>query len=193
MNNAPLKQAWWCVAVANGDFILIETFSGYASSCRDSKGARHFLDPDARDEAIGMAVLDALEHSRFVLPRDDMSLYDYELTKKNYAAWIADLMSRYGYGTKRALFKNMKNCHVRSESGLITICPSYHDRLNAGLEMASTQTIMWWLRPTVRPLKSARVSSLLLAGVSSQRMMNKTRGQACDSCDFSNAETAGNH
>ena len=38
-------------------------------------------------------------------------------------------MTRYGYKTKRALFKNMLSCGVTLQEGTIIIRPSYHDQL----------------------------------------------------------------
>ena len=40
-------------------------------------------------------------------------------------------MERYGYKTKRALFKDMKKCSIESNRGQITIRPSYHEKLEA--------------------------------------------------------------
>ena len=124
-----VPKASWCAAYANEEFICITTYSGYRSSRRDPQGAQHHLRPEASDEELGLAVIDALKHSRFILPKDDPDLYDYRRAGERYKAWIADLMSRYGYETKRALFKNMDYCHVKSSKGFMTIRPSFHERL----------------------------------------------------------------
>jgi hypothetical protein len=138
-----ITKVAWANAKFNGDFILVETFSGYTSSMRDPKGKQRFLAPDANDEELGLAVLDALASSRFVLPGPrtdvwihpdagfDMELYDYRQTAARYAAWTKDLMARYGYKTKRALFKNMKSCSIERKGGTITISPSHHEKLEA--------------------------------------------------------------
>lgn len=131
----------WAEAVCNGDFICVDTFSGYRSSRRDPKGKQILLSPDTSDEVLGLAVLDALAHSRFVLgaPRTDvwvhpevefdMDLYDHRRVAERYAAWTKALMERYGYKTKRALFKDMKNCHIHREGDVITMHPSHHEKL----------------------------------------------------------------
>ncbi|WP_082676190.1 contact-dependent growth inhibition system immunity protein [Pannonibacter phragmitetus] len=99
----------WASAKFNNDFFRIETYSGYSSPIRDPLGVQHLLQPDASDQELGSALLDALAHSRFVLgvPRNDvrvhpevtydMSLYDYELSRQRYAEWIRKLMERFGY------------------------------------------------------------------------------------------------
>src|SRR6266481_6670875 len=115
----------WVNACFNGDFICVETNSGYRGGMHvDPKGAQHLLTPDASDESLGVAVLDALARSRWVLgaPRDgstyapdvefDSDLYDYKQTAERYASWIKALMERYGYKTKRALFKHMMYCYI---------------------------------------------------------------------------------
>lgn len=137
-----VKTAWAGVKI-NTDFICIETYSGYGSCRADYKGAMHLLSPDVPDQALGEALLDALLKSRFVLPEPrkdvwihpeatfDMSLYDYELNNQRYAEWISNLMRLYGYKTKRALFRDMKNCNVESRCGEVTIRPSCHEKLEA--------------------------------------------------------------
>lgn len=132
----------WADAICNGDFICINTWSGYSSGfVRDHRGAQIFLAFDVSDEVLGGAVLESLAQSRCVLgvPREgsiylpdvefDMELYDYKLSAKRYAQWVKDLMTRYDYKTKRALFKDMKNCSIESKEGVMTIAPSCHQKL----------------------------------------------------------------
>lgn len=126
----------WASAYCNGDFIHIETWSGYRGmDRRDYKGKSNFLALSASDEDLGFAVLDALAHSRWLLgcPREgfvppsglefDMEQYDYKLTAERNAQWLKLLMERYGYKTKRALFKNFLNCGIESKDGVIKIIP----------------------------------------------------------------------
>ena len=131
----------WAAAQINKDFISVETYSGYRSTQADPKGVEHFLSPDVDDNELGLAVLDALAHSRFVLPEPrkdvwihpeatfDMELYDLDLHLQRYDQWVASILKRYGYKTKRALFKDMKKCSIEKQNDLITISPSHHDKL----------------------------------------------------------------
>lgn len=114
-----VKSAW-ANAKINKEFICVKTYSGYGSTQADPKGVEHFLSPDVADEELGLAVLDALAHSRFVLPRPrqdvwinpeatfDMELYDLDLHMQRYDQWVNSTLKRYGYKTKRALFKDRK-------------------------------------------------------------------------------------
>jgi hypothetical protein len=135
-------RGYWAGAKYNGDFYCVETLSGYRGSCTlDPKGKQHLLPPEVSDEILGLAVRDALAHSRFVLPERrtdvwqhpdvefDLELDDYKKTAERYAAWIKNLMEHYGYKTKRALFKDMESCTIVSRSGLLTIQPSRHQKL----------------------------------------------------------------
>lgn len=138
-------RGWYAGIYANHDLISIKTYSSYSGGVlrADFKGKEHLLQPDASDTELGAALRDALAYSRFVLgaPRKDVWVhpdveYDMELCDRDksalrYKDWVAHLMAIYGYKTKRALFKDMKNCSVDLRDGLITIRPSYHEKLEA--------------------------------------------------------------
>ena len=137
-----IVRARWAVVMYNDDFYCVETWSGYGGgSTRDPKGSQHLLAPGASDEELGLAVLDALAHSRFVLsaPKEgvtvhpeveyDSELYDLVKNDEQYLTWIGNLMKRYGYKTKRALFKNMERCGVYQTSEMLSIIPTYHQKL----------------------------------------------------------------
>lgn len=49
--------------------------------------------------------------------------------QEQYARWVQDLMRRYGYKTKRALFKSMMNCGIEQLNNMITITPMRHIKL----------------------------------------------------------------
>lgn len=131
----------WADAGVNKEFIYVKTYSGYRSSQADPQGVEHFFGPDATDKELGFAVLDALAHSRFVLPEPrkdvwihpeatfDMELYDYNSTNQRYDQWVGSTLERYVYKTRRALFKDMKKCSIESKMGQITIRPSHHEKL----------------------------------------------------------------
>jgi hypothetical protein len=135
-------RGYWAGAKYNGDFYCVETLSGYGgSSTLDPKGKQHLLAPDVNDETLGLAVRDALAHSRFVLPEPrtdvwqhpdvefDLELNDYKKVAERYAEWIKNLMEHYSYKTKRALFKDMESCTIVSRSGVLTIQASRHQKL----------------------------------------------------------------
>lgn len=138
--NDIVKTAW-ADAGANKDFIYIKTHSGYRSSRADPLGVEHHASPEITDQNLGAVVLDALAHSRFVLPEPrtdvwvhpeatfDMDLYDHNLTNQRYDQWVSGTLERYGYKAKRALFKDMKKCSIENKMGQIIIRPSFHEKL----------------------------------------------------------------
>jgi hypothetical protein len=141
MNDIP-KRSYSCGVLANQEFILVETYSGYRGGTHcDFRGVKHYLAPTAMDRELGLAILDCLSRSRWVLaaPREgftfppevefDPELFDYKGNMRLYAEWIDEAKARYAYKTKKALFKDMKSCGIKSRNGVITIRPSHHDKL----------------------------------------------------------------
>ncbi len=139
-----IVKSAWASASLNEKFLCIETYSGYGGGTNaDPKGRRILLTPDATDEEVGCALLDALAVSRFVLPEPrtdvwvhpeadfDKDLSDYKQVALRDAERTQNLMARYGYKTKRALFKDMKNCSIKSAEGTMAISPTHHEKLEA--------------------------------------------------------------
>ena len=119
-------EAYW-----NGDFYLVETFSGYRLGRRDPTGAQHTLPPNADAQELGTALLDALAHSRFLSLEEARVVGDYKKGQEEYVAWTEALMARHDYKTKRALFENMARCGISLLVGdsQMVIRPQHHDQL----------------------------------------------------------------
>ncbi len=130
MNNLNSKS--WAYAKFNNDFIFIETYSGYFNCLPDPEGKRFFLSHSSANKELGGSVLEALAVSRMIDPKEDMDFFDLRgRVAIQYNEWIADVMIRFSYKTKRALFKDMKRCSMDAVDGLITIRPSHHEKLEA--------------------------------------------------------------
>ena len=123
------KKAKWTSTYYNGDFYLIETWSGYRRSSRDLIGKQHILKPQATTVELGTALLDALAHSRFLSLDEIDDFFDYEKRRESYAIWIQSLMEQHNYKSKSALFKNMANCGVQVVDGVMEIMPMRHEKL----------------------------------------------------------------
>jgi len=111
------------------EFLLIETQSGLGMVAADPLFPSHLLLPDANNQSIGEVILQALSDSRTLTVEECEAFFDLEKAKKQYAVWIAMLMEKYGYKTKRAMFKDMKNCGIHCVNGVITISPTRHEKL----------------------------------------------------------------
>lgn len=62
---------------------------------------------------------------------DRIAFFDIEKSKAQYAAWVAMLMEKYGYKTKKSLFIKMKSCGVHCVNSKITISPTRHEKREA--------------------------------------------------------------
>ncbi|WP_145582778.1 contact-dependent growth inhibition system immunity protein [Yersinia thracica] len=126
------NQDYWVSVYSTKEFLSVETYSGLGRVRRDPLFPSHLLPPDADDKSIGEAVLIALSNSRTLTSLEErVAFFDLETGKEQYAAWIAMLMQKYGYKTKRALFKDMKNCSIHCLNDVITISPTRHEKLEA--------------------------------------------------------------
>lgn len=137
-----VTKANWVRVYSNSDFICVKTVSGYRSGTHiDPKGKEFLLPTTVSDYELGCSVLEALESSRFVLPAPqvgsvysteiefDLTLYDHKLVSDRYIEWVKRIMMEYGYKTKPAMFKKMKNCSISKNGENITIQPSHHEKL----------------------------------------------------------------
>lgn len=74
----------------------------------------------------------ALAVSRTIDPETNPEFFDIRgRVIKYYNEWVAQVMGRFEYQTKRALFKDMKSCSVDALDGVVTIRPSHHEKLEA--------------------------------------------------------------
>lgn len=125
-------QDYWANVFTTHVFFSVETYSGLGRTGSDPLFPCHLLTPDVDDDCLGGTLLQALSDSRTLTElADRIEFFDLEKGKERYAAWIAMLMGKYGYKTKRALFKEMKNCGIHLVNGVITISPTRHEKLEA--------------------------------------------------------------
>ena len=108
-------------------FICVETLSGYRLIQREDDGYRTYLAPDATDDALGRALLEALDRSRFIWP-PDREFTRWQRYMRCYHDWQKEFMARYGYKTKRAAYQNMDWCRAKRSEGQISIQPHKRDK-----------------------------------------------------------------
>ena len=134
------KQEYFCARISkNQDFIIVVTYSGYRRTTRDPYGVQTILPLDVSDEELGQATLLALSKSRILDVSEIATFFNIDNVMKRYDAWVADLMAKYNYKTKRALFKNMMQCTVEISDGRLTISPSCHEKLEGWGDKGLTQ------------------------------------------------------
>jgi len=149
-----IEKSSWANAMINQDFICVATYSGYRMSRFDPQGKQLYLELDASHAEIGLAVRNALMASRFVLPAPrsdvvahpevtyDRDLYDYEKSAEFYESWIRYTMDRYGYKTKRKMFGSMSLCNLECTSGMISMVPTAHVKIEAWESLPKGEEIM---------------------------------------------------
>jgi hypothetical protein len=114
-------------AVCNQDFILLETFSGYRRKLRDVTVPGNFLDPSVSDAALGTAVIRALAASRQIPPEEFGTFFDVRAGAEHEKRWVSDLKGRFGYKTKRELFRNLMSVSVSLRDDRIEFMPFRQD------------------------------------------------------------------
>ena len=134
------KQEYFCARISkNQDFIIVVTYSGYRRTTRDPDGVQTILPLDVSDEELGQATLLALSKSRILDVSEIGTFFNIDNVKNRYDAWVADLMAKYNYKTKRALFKNMMRCSVEIKDKILTISPFCHEKLEAWSDKGLTE------------------------------------------------------
>ncbi|AJJ11699.1 hypothetical protein CH64_1859 [Yersinia rohdei] len=125
-------QDYWASVYHTKEFMCIDTYSGLGRVGRDPVFPSHLLPEDIDDHRLGETILQALSDSRTLTElAERVAFFDLEKGKEQYATWIAMLMEKYGYKTKKSLFKDMKNCGIHCVNGAIKISPTRHEKLEA--------------------------------------------------------------
>ena len=125
------EKCAWAQAYQNQDIICVHSCSGFRGCAYDPNGKESVLGVDAGDGVLGIAVWNALAHSRFLSVREVPDFFDCRRVEERYAEWVKSLMTRQGYKTKAALFRNMKLCSIRLSKGTIEMFPTIHEELEA--------------------------------------------------------------
>lgn len=124
-------QDYWVNVFVNNEFLSVETYSGLGRVRRDSLFSSHLLASGTNEHDIGEIILQALSDSRTLTVKECETFFDLEKGKQDYSDWVTMLMGKYGYKTRKALFKDMKNCSIHCNNSVITISPSRHEKLEA--------------------------------------------------------------
>jgi contact-dependent growth inhibition (CDI) system CdiI-like immunity protein len=128
MNSTKTKPfTQWARINQTERFVSIRPLSGYRIIQPEDDGYVIYLTPDASDEALGGALLEALARSRFIFPPDPQ-FSEAERYLQCIRNWQQDFMQRYGYRSKRDAYKNMDWCEAERSEGKISIKPHKRDK-----------------------------------------------------------------
>lgn len=132
----------WAFIHRNEKFISVEPISGYRMTLREDEGYVIYLPPDATDDALGRALLEALNRSRFLDPYTERDFFKAERIMRSDRNWHEDFMRRYGYKTLRAAYKNMNWCRATRTEGRISIKPHRRDRPKYWTDLPPDRTVV---------------------------------------------------
>jgi hypothetical protein len=123
-----LPFAQWADVNKTDRFISVEPLSGYRTIQRENECYVIYLTADSNNDALGLALLEALDKSRFIWPLDEPEFFKWQRYVQCYRNWQKDFMHRYGYKTKREAYKKMNWCRVERSEGKISIQPHKRDK-----------------------------------------------------------------
>lgn len=104
-------------------FISIEALSGIPGLMyQEDEPYRVYLNPDAADEVIGRTLLTALDKSRYV-DNSEPAFFAPDRAVQVWEDWEKDIMQRYGFKSKREIYRNLDWCAGQMFDGKIKIQP----------------------------------------------------------------------
>lgn len=124
-------QKKWAAIHANDEFVCVHTRSGFRRTAIDPDGKLIFLRAAPTPYELGQALQEALLVSRTLTPEEIGQFFDLAAVNKKYENWVAVMMQKFGYKTRRALFRKMKFCGIECSEGVISIQPWFHEKLEA--------------------------------------------------------------
>jgi hypothetical protein len=136
------NQEYSVDACINNEFLLVETMSKHGLLCKDFTIPDVLLSPNADNKDIGENILLSLSKSRAISKEEYLAFFNLEVTKKQIEDWEKNLMQKFGYKTKRALYRKMNRCGIYLKNGTITISPSNHEKLKAWSGIRNAENVI---------------------------------------------------
>jgi len=128
MEHSPRASAY-----LNEKFMLIITRHGCRGGGYDYNSPMYFFPSDIEDnERLGQAVFTVIKSSRQV-SLEEFSKISPLIAEKQYDDFFFNIMEKFGYKTKKALFMKMKSVSIMKLSQDIEFSPSRHIGLQSWL------------------------------------------------------------
>lgn len=89
-----------------------------------------YLAPNVTDEELGAALRSSLANSRRVTLEEFQEIFHSRIVQDLEKERTASAISRYGYKTKRAMYKNMDTCTISLFDDQIEIQPTHQKSLD---------------------------------------------------------------
>ena len=109
--------------------MCIKSYASCRLAAADPDGKTFFLERQPETVELGYAVRECLAASR-TLPIEEAKIF-FERTalQRRYEDWLALLMQKFDYKTRRAVLQRMHVCHVELCNAKITFQPTFHEKL----------------------------------------------------------------
>lgn len=114
----------------NGSFFWLNTQAVGMIAVGDAEIEPQFLATDVDDETLGAAVQRSVLRSRQIEMTEFQKSFNSGAYNELDEVREKQVMQKYGYKTKRALYKNMDRCSVDLSDGKIKIQPMHHKSLD---------------------------------------------------------------
>lgn len=120
----------WAEVYLNEDFFEIITCSRGMLGYAEPSAPPHYLAPDVDNATIGATLRTALAASKRVSVEEFQKIFASGVIQQLGEEREKVAMQKYGYKTKRAMYKNMDNCSVDVVDGKIKIQPMHHKTID---------------------------------------------------------------
>ena len=156
-----IPRIQWASIHQSEKFISVEPLSGSRRGLPEDESYVIYLEPCATDEALGGALLEALNRSRFVDPTKERGFFKGDRVARADERWHQDFMTRYGYETKRQAYKNMRYCRAKRCEGKISIEPHRRDKPQYWWDLPADRTVV--IPATTDPIAAGAALKLALS------------------------------
>jgi hypothetical protein len=115
----------------NENFYLIQTMSQGMLGYAEPSASPFFLSTEIDDDTLGATLRMALSASKKVSVPEFQEMFKSGVIQKVAKEREVETMKRYGYKTKRAMYKNMNKCSVDVVDEQIKIQPTHRKSLDS--------------------------------------------------------------
>lgn len=105
-------------------FINIASLSGHRLYRVDRQAFDCYLESSVDAETLGFWLSKALVASKTYELAEIGNFFDRDVVKAYHDKWATDMIQRYGYKSRRALFKSLMHCSCVKRGGTIEIMPT---------------------------------------------------------------------
>ena len=123
------KAKAWAQVSFNGDFFDFTVISRGILGYGDPGAQSQYLLPDAEDQSLGHTLRAVLSKSKRVSIDEFQIIFRSGIIEKTESEREKYVMERYGYKTKKAMYKNSDTCNIAAYENHIEIQPTHQDSL----------------------------------------------------------------